>query len=64
MPADIKKTYENALAAGDENVYFLDGTALMEMAGYDGTVDGTHANDLGFASMAKAVGDVLEQVLK
>ena len=60
----IKKTYENALAAGDENVYFLDGTALMEMAGYDGTVDGCHANDLGFRSMAKAVGDVLEKALK
>ena len=60
----IKKTYENALAAGDKNVYFLDGTALMEMAGFDGTVDGVHANDLGFASMAKAVGDVLEKALK
>ncbi len=56
----IRKTYENAKAAGDENVYFLGGTALMAMAGYDGTVDGVHANDLGFASMAKAVGDVLE----
>ena len=60
--AVIQKTYENAKKAGDENVYLLDGPTLMAMAGDDGLVDGAHPNDLGFASMAKAVGDVMEKI--
>lgn len=58
----IKETYEKAKVRGD-NVYYLDGTKLMEIAKNDGTVDGCHPNDLGFYSMAKAVGDVLEGIL-
>lgn len=61
--AVIKATYDNAKARG-ENVYLLNGKQLMELAGYDGTVDYCHPNDLGFVSMAKAVGDVLEEILK
>ncbi|MBR6808337.1 MAG: hypothetical protein IKM46_08150 [Clostridia bacterium] len=57
----IENTYRNALDSGDRNVYFLDGRALMALAGNEGTVDGCHPTDLGFASMAKAVGDVLEK---
>lgn len=58
----IRSTYEKAVAAGDRNVYLLDGPTLMAMAGDDGLVDGAHPNDLGFASMAKAVGDILESL--
>lgn len=61
--AVIKETYEIAKANGD-NVYYLDGPMLMAMAGNEGTVDNCHPNDLGFASMAKAVGDVIEGILK
>ncbi|MBR0537885.1 MAG: hypothetical protein IJK40_07030 [Clostridia bacterium] len=60
----VKQTYENALAAGDKNVYFLDGPALMALAGDDGTVDNCHPNDLGFYSMAKALEPVLREILK
>lgn len=60
----IRRTYENAKAAGDENVYLLTGPELMAIAGPDGTVDGTHPNDLGFFSMAQAVYGVLKDVLK
>jgi len=60
----IRATYQNALAAGDRNVYFIDGPTLMALAKTEGTVDAAHPNDLGFASMAAAVGDVLEKVLK
>ncbi len=60
--AVIQKTYENARTAGDHNVYLLDGKTLMAIAGDDGRVDGAHPNDLGFGSMAKAVGDVLEEI--
>lgn len=58
----IKATYEKAKANGD-NVYYLDGPALMATAQNEGTVDGGHPNDLGFFSMAKAVGDILEGIL-
>ena len=59
----IRKTYEDAKANGDGNVYFIDGSTLMALAKYDGTVDDCHPNDLGFASMAKAVGDLLEKIM-
>ena len=60
--AIIQKTYKNALAAGDRNVYFLDGPALMALARNEGTVDGCHPNDLGFYSMAKALTPVLREI--
>ena len=59
----IKKTYEEARADGDKNIYFIDGATLMALARDEGTVDGCHPNDFGFASMAKAVGDVLEKII-
>lgn len=57
----ISATYNNAKAAGDNNVYLLTGPELMALCGEDGLVDGTHPNDFGFASMAKAVGDLFER---
>ena len=57
----ISATYNNAKAAGDRNVYLLTGPELMALCGEDGLVDGTHPNDFGFASMAKAVGDLMER---
>ena len=59
----IRKTYDNAVAAGDTNVYILNGRQLMEMAKNEGTVDNCHPTDLGFASMAKALGDLFESIL-
>ena len=61
--AIIRRTFENAKAAGDKNVYLLDGSQLMALARNEGTVDNCHPNDLGFVSMAKAVGDLLETIL-
>ena len=61
--AIIRQTYGNAIAAGDSNVYLLDGRQLMEMAKNEGTVDDCHPTDLGFASMAKALGEVLAKIL-
>ena len=59
----IKETYNNALKSGDKNVYLIEGPELMELAGNDGTVDGCHPNDLGFASMAKVLGDLLKKII-
>ena len=53
--AIVKQTYENALASGDQNVYFIDGPTLMQYAENDCAVDGAHPNDLGFYSMAKVL---------
>lgn len=59
----IRTTYENALAAGDQNVYFIDGSKIYD--GWDeATVEGCHANDLGFRLQADAVGAVLKKILK
>lgn len=60
----IYGTYLAAKERGDENVYFISGKKLMEMVGDIGTVDGTHPTDSGFFSMAKAIGEVFEEILK
>jgi len=61
----ILKTYHNALAAGDQNVYFVDGDLTYAEVGQDlCTVDGVHPNDLGFWCMANAIGKALEKALK
>lgn len=45
----IKRTYENAKAQGDKNVYFLDGQHFYDKIGLENaTVDCCHPNDLGF----------------
>lgn len=60
----IRETFETAKAAGDEKVWFLDGQQIMAQFGAGcGMTDSAHPNDLGFACMAKAVGDILENVL-
>ena len=59
----IEKTSDNAKAAGDANIYLLDGPTLMALAGDEGTVDGCHPNDLGFFSMAAALEPVLRRLV-
>lgn len=61
--AVIRATWEKAVAAGDANVYFLEGPTLMATAENEGTVDGTHPNDLGFYSMANALEPLLSSIL-
>ena len=59
----IRETYNNALNAGDKNVYLLTGPELMSLCENEGTVDNCHPTDLGFASIAKSLGDLLEKLL-
>ncbi len=58
----IRKTYNNALARGDRNVYLVSGPELMELAGCEGLVDACHPNDLGFGSMARALTPIFEKI--
>ena len=60
----IKETYESAIAAGDNNVYFITGAELSELCGNDGTVDGCHPNDLGFYSMYVRLSREIDKILK
>ena len=60
----IRTTYRNAKAAGDENVYLIENSALTARALTEGTVDNCHPNDLGFANMAEAVLPVLAEILQ
>jgi len=60
----IRRTYNNAITAGDKNVYFIDGETLFGTTDRDAcTVDGTHPNDLGFLRMADGIEPVLRQAL-
>ncbi len=59
----IKQTYENARAAGDENVYLVCGSDLFDGLAADFTVDGVHPTDLGFYYMAQGLCPVLERAL-
>jgi len=65
---DIKRcevtsaTYKNAIVCGDKNVYYVSHSELTELCKGEGTVDGVHPNDFGFASMAIAVGKVLKNI--
>lgn len=60
----IKRTYDNAIAEEDDNVYFIDGTDIYSKVGVDYcTVDDTHPNDLGFYCMAKAISKVIKEII-
>ena len=58
----IEATYQTALNAGDKNVYYIDNEALTALCKDNGLVDRCHPTDFGFASMAKAVCDVLKNI--
>ena len=59
--AIIERTFQDAKAAGDKNVFLLTGRELMNACKEEGTVDGVHPNDLGFRSMARALGNVIKK---
>lgn len=62
--AIIRKTFENAHHAGDQNVYFLDGQTIYQEVGLDYcTVDGCHPNDLGFWCMANSIEKQIRQIM-
>ncbi len=61
----IKATYDAAVASGDKNVYFVDGTTFFEGAEIsDFSVDLSHPNDYGFALMTEKILPVLEKALE
>ena len=60
----ILRTYGDAVAAGDQKVYFVDGQMLFGPKDRDlCTVDGCHPNDIGFLRMADGLETVLRSAL-
>ena len=60
----VRKTYENAIARGDKNVYFIDGqTFFGEKDRNLCLADNVHPNDLGFYRMAEVIEPVIKKVL-
>ena len=51
-----QRTYDNAMAAGDKNVYYIPGNKLVRDEVFcDERIDRAHPSDLGFHEMAKAM---------
>lgn len=59
----IRKTYEDAVSAGDKNVYFWDGTENFAPYADYGTVEGDHPNDCGFYGIAESLSKILDRIL-
>lgn len=60
--AELRKVYEKLIAAGDRNLFYLEGEKLLSEDGED-TVDNSHPTDLGFAHQAEAFLEVLRPIL-
>ena len=60
----IIETYNNALKAGDKNVYFLDGKTMYPSSMREScSVDGAHPNDLGFYFIARQILKISKKAL-
>lgn len=60
----IKATYDNAVAAGDKNVYLVNGLEFFGDLGCECMVDGTHPSDFGYYFMAKRIAEELKPFVK
>jgi len=61
--AALRSAYDRLLASGVEGLHYLPGDPQLGDDG-EGTVDGSHPTDLGFARMADAFGEVLGPILR
>ncbi len=62
--AVIETTYKNAIKAGDQNVYYIDGeTFFGEYDRHLCTIDRIHPNDLGFYRMATVILPTMKKML-
>ncbi len=60
----VRRTYENAKAAGDGHVWFIDGESFYGKTERDlYTLDCVHPNDMGMTAMARGILPVLREAL-
>ena len=63
--AIIRATYEHAVAAGDKNVYFIDGQRYFGDTDRElCTVDRVHPNDVGHFRMAALIEPLVKEILE
>jgi len=61
----VMQSYLKARAAGDRNVYFIDGLSFFTApAQYGFTMDAIHPNDAGFQRMADSIGTFIRYILE
>lgn len=61
----MMSTYQNAIDAGDKNVYYIKGPDLIQDAiAESALIENCHPNDAGFTSMASVYSNKLKEVLK
>jgi hypothetical protein len=60
---ELKHVFNRLKAAGDQNLYYLEGEKLLGRDGED-TVDSSHPTDLGFMRHADAFEEVLVPILR
>jgi lysophospholipase L1-like esterase len=58
-----KRLVETRKNAGDNNIYFLDGSEILGEDFDECTVDGVHPTDLGSLRIARAIQSVVESIL-
>lgn len=60
----IEESYRRGIAAGDKNLYFIDGRHLFDDDfRNESTQDGCHPNDVGYLAMAKAFGEIIDKLI-
>lgn len=60
----MMQTYQNAIDAGDKNVYYIKGTDLLpEAIAESALIENCHPNDCGFAAMAQVMSNKLKEIL-
>ena len=58
-----KELVEKKMAAGDNNIYYLNGGELLGENADECTVDGVHPTDLGFMKMANGIEPMVRKIL-
>lgn len=62
--AVMMESYNNAIASGDKNVYYIDGQTLFSPEIAEAAlVDNVHPTDVGFLGMANVIGAKLREIL-
>lgn len=61
--SNFEKAYKRLLASGVKNLHFIKGDELLGRD-HEGTIDGTHPNDLGFDRMVKVIEPRVRKLLR
>ena len=61
--AIIKRTYDNAVAGGDKNVYLINGLEFFGELKWECLVDGVHPSDFGYYHIANTLTPLIKSLL-